>query len=177
MAATKRAPKAKPPKRVDRRKTTSTRITPETRAQLEEAAAQSGRSLAQEMEFRLEQSFRRDDEDLEAWGRRGAKSAWRACAGLANTLAARGEQDWLTDPETFQHVQRATAAILYMVGPEGPKIEGAHDAEGVEAAVTEFVKLVKAKHGMDLLDSDVLKRLKLREQGFSDAVGVIDDLI
>ena len=58
MATTKRAMKAKPAKRVDLRKTTSTRITPETRGKIEEAAAQSGRSLAQEIEFRLEQSFR-----------------------------------------------------------------------------------------------------------------------
>ncbi len=57
MATTKRVPKAKPAKRVDRRKTTSTRITPETRARLEEAAKGSHRSLAQEIEMRLERSF------------------------------------------------------------------------------------------------------------------------
>jgi predicted DNA-binding protein len=39
------------------RKTTSTRITPEVRAQLDEAAASSGRSLAQEIEIRLERSL------------------------------------------------------------------------------------------------------------------------
>ena len=44
-------------RRVDRRKTTSTRITPETRARLEEAARDADRSLAQEIEMRLERSF------------------------------------------------------------------------------------------------------------------------
>ncbi len=61
MATRKKTPKAKPAKRGDRRKTTSTRITPETRAKLEATAAQSGRSLAQEIEFRLEQSFEGDE--------------------------------------------------------------------------------------------------------------------
>ncbi len=54
--------------RRDRRKTTSTRITPETRAQLEEAAAQTGRSLAQEIEFRLEKSFLTDDAKFAEFG-------------------------------------------------------------------------------------------------------------
>ena len=163
MPATKRAPKAKPPKRVDRRKTTSTRITSETRAQLEEAAAQSGRSLAQEIEFRLEQSFRKDDEELEVWGGRAARAAWRACAAAAKALATKSNQDWLKDPETFQQVQSATAALLDMFGPKGAKIEGAHNTAGAEAALLEFVKFVKAKHGVDLLDEDGLERLKRRE--------------
>jgi hypothetical protein len=41
------------------RKTTSTRITPEVRARLDEAAISSGRSLAQEIEIRLEQSLQK----------------------------------------------------------------------------------------------------------------------
>ena len=55
MVATQKARKAS--KRVDRRKTTSTRITPETRLRLEEAAKDANRSLAQEIEMRLERSF------------------------------------------------------------------------------------------------------------------------
>ena len=48
-------------KRVDKRKTVSTRMTPETRAKLDAASEQSGRSLAQEIELRLERSFLVDD--------------------------------------------------------------------------------------------------------------------
>ena len=44
----------------DRRKTFTTRITAETRAQLDAAAAHSGRSLSQEIELRLVLSFERD---------------------------------------------------------------------------------------------------------------------
>lgn len=42
---------------MDKRKTTSTRIAPELRARLDECVAQSGRSLSQEIESRLERSF------------------------------------------------------------------------------------------------------------------------
>ena len=47
----------------DKRKTLSTRITVETRRQLDKAAKDSGRSLAQEVELRLDRSFQRDDAD------------------------------------------------------------------------------------------------------------------
>ncbi len=79
MATRKKTPKAKPAKRVDRRKTTSTRITPETRAKLEATAAQSGRSLAQEIEFRLEQSFEED----EAFGGRQLRALFTLFGGAA----------------------------------------------------------------------------------------------
>jgi hypothetical protein len=122
--------------------------------------------LAQEIEFRLEQSFRQDEEELEAWGGRAEKSAWRTCAGAANTLAARSGRDWLVDPETFQQVQHATTVILDTVGPEGPNIKGAHDVKAIQASVLEYVKFIKVRHGMDLLDSDIwegLKRFELSE--------------
>lgn len=47
-------------KKQDRRKTFTTRITAKTRALLEQAAAESGRSLSQEIELRLEKSFWRE---------------------------------------------------------------------------------------------------------------------
>ncbi len=46
---------------IDKRKTMSTRLTSKTRAQLDAAAAQSGRSLSQEIELRLVLSFERDN--------------------------------------------------------------------------------------------------------------------
>ncbi len=96
MATTKRAPKAKPAKRVDRRKTTSTRITPETRGQIEEAAAQSGRSLAQEIEFRLERSLQQEADS----GGRQLHGLLRLLIGAAEIIQARtgksASDDWKT---------------------------------------------------------------------------------
>lgn len=72
--------------RGDRRKTTSTRITPETRAQLEEAAAQTGRSLAQEIEFRLEKSFLTDDARFAQFGGKEKFTLCRLFAVCADQL-------------------------------------------------------------------------------------------
>lgn len=53
------------PKKEDaRRATISTRVTDELRKAIGEASKKTGRSLAQEIEFRLERSFR-DDEIIE----------------------------------------------------------------------------------------------------------------
>ena len=81
--------------RRDRRKTTSTRITPETRAQLEEAAAQTGRSLAQEIESRLERSFLDQEAVYQAFG---GKKSYEFCRVLA-TMANAGSDDetWTRD--------------------------------------------------------------------------------
>jgi hypothetical protein len=65
-----RAAKADAP---DRRKTTSTRISPATRARLESSAERNGRSLAQEIEYRLDMSF--DSERLIAEAAGGAENA------------------------------------------------------------------------------------------------------
>jgi hypothetical protein len=150
------------------------RVTADLKKRLEERAAASGRSQSQEAEFRLEQSFRQDDEELEVWGERGAREAWRICAAAANTLVAKSGRHWLVDPETHQHVQRAVKVILDVVGPEGPEFEGPHDAEGAEAAVLEIANLLKVRHGMDLFDPDVLERLKRRE--LSEAAGRIEQI-
>jgi TraY domain len=57
----------------DRRKTTSTRISSATRARLEQSAERNGRSLAQEIEYRLDLSF--DSERLVAEAAGGAENA------------------------------------------------------------------------------------------------------
>ena len=49
------------PRNAVRRVPLSLRVTPEVRSRLEEQANQSGRSISQEAEFRLEQSFKRED--------------------------------------------------------------------------------------------------------------------
>lgn len=53
--------RAKLPKGEGKRVPLNMRTTKETRARLERAAADSGRSLVQEVEYRLEMSFRDDD--------------------------------------------------------------------------------------------------------------------
>lgn len=60
MAEKRPGPKPRGPFQ-DKRKTLTTRITEDTRARLDAAAQQTGRSLSQEIELRLEKSFLLDD--------------------------------------------------------------------------------------------------------------------
>ena len=134
MGTTIRAPKAKPAKRVDRRKTTSTRITPETRGRLEEAAAESGRSLAQEIEFRLERSFEGD----EALGGR----QFRALFGLFGNAAALIEQQtgkaYFEDYYTYVAVRAAWQRLIAGFDPSPPAEDVAAFKQAVAAPVPKF---------------------------------------
>ncbi len=123
MATTKRALKAKRPKRVDRRKTTSTRITPEMRKRLEAGAAQSGRSLAQEIEFRLAQAFAKEkkqaaisDEAVRgiyaSFGKLETFLVARLLANAIQTIEAVTGKNWMDDPEAHRQTQVACITIL-----------------------------------------------------------------
>ena len=116
MATTKRAPKAKPAKRVDRRKTTSTRITPETRGQIEEAAAQSGRSLAQEIEFRLEWTLQQEADS----GGRQLHGLLRLLTGAAEIIEARTGKSASDDWETGIAVGHAWKRLIHDWLPKPP---------------------------------------------------------
>ncbi len=121
MATTKRALKAKRPKRVDRRKTTSTRITPETRAQLEAAAAHSGRSLAQEIEFRLERSFLDEDARNREMGGKELQALFRMLGAAAEIVQARTRKRWPQDWHTTHAIYMAWQHLIAHALPKPPK--------------------------------------------------------
>lgn len=74
------------------------RTTAEIRSRLLDAAHASGRSLAQEVEYRVELSFRHEDE----LGGAQTAALLRELAAIARTET--GERDWLKDYRTFQVV-------------------------------------------------------------------------
>ena len=121
MATTKRALKAKRPKRVDRRKTTSTRITPETRAQLEAAAAHSGRSLAQEIEFRLERSFLDEDARNREMGGQELRALFRMLGAAAEIIETRTGKSWSKDWDTAHSVYLGWQHLIAHALPKPPK--------------------------------------------------------
>ena len=152
MATMKRALKAERPKRVDRRKTTSTRITPETRARLEEGAAQSGRSLAQEIEVRLEQSFAEEksraaisDEAVggvyASFGKLEIFLVARLLANAIQTIEAVTGKNWMDDPEAHRQTQEACKTILDAFRPPAGKRPIPTDliSEGLVAAESSTV--------------------------------------
>ncbi len=132
MGTTKRALRAKRPKRVDRRKTTSTRITPELRAKLDAAAEQSKRSLAQEVEFRLEQSFAEEKSQAEfsdaavravyaPFGKLETFLVARLLANAIHTIEAVSGKNWMDDPEAHRQTQEACKTILDSFRPSDGK--------------------------------------------------------
>jgi hypothetical protein len=132
MGTTKRALRAKRPKRVDRRKTTSTRITPELRVKIDGAAEQSERSLAQEIEFRLEQSFAEEksqavisDEELRGlyaqFGKLETFMVARLLANAIHTIEVVTGKNWMDDPEAHRQTQEACKTILDSFRPPDGK--------------------------------------------------------
>ena len=142
MATTKRALKAKRPKRVDRRKTTSTRMTPEIRARLEEAAAQSGRSLAQEIELRVDQSFLAD----EFLGGPGNATAAKLVGLILQDVEARTGKSWREDKDTYYGAFSAVATVLRVLGPQDvpqPEIRFDEDTGADEHIVFGAIKAAR----------------------------------
>ena len=129
MATTKRASKAKPPKRVDRRKTTSTRITPELRAQLEESVAQSGRSLAQEIEVRLEQAFLMDREIETVFGDRATYRLMGILASTKKHIEEKTRQEGLTNDETRSAILACWTPLLKEMVLSDSQLQADNDLE------------------------------------------------
>ncbi len=111
---TKRKRPGRPPRGeyVDKRKTLSTRITSELRDRLDKSADESGRSLSQEIEFRLDQSFR-DEKAL--YREFGDKSLYMTMRWFALTLDEAQQitkKPWKKDEETFEIAIKALWTML-----------------------------------------------------------------
>ncbi len=106
----------------------NTRTTRETRDWLEAAAAASGRSLTQQVEFYLEaaQSNQQKDEltyqvmehIYEQFGGRDIDSLMELLARAIRLVEYETKKSWLNDTETDDQVQVAWKAILRRCGPE-----------------------------------------------------------
>jgi hypothetical protein len=97
------------------------RTTQELRARVAKAAADSGRSLVQEVEARLEQSFLEEDAASRAFGGRDTAVFLRwlgAAAELTETLTGK---EWLRDWGTFLAVRGAWNGLIARAVPPEPK--------------------------------------------------------
>ena len=113
----------------DKRKTLTTRITENTRLRLEEAAAETGRSLSQEIELRLHSSFNTEQrvEDIQRTIREtyhesfGGEQQFRIAkllANLINELERTSEKSWRDDVSTNDEV---VDIVTYFYRRYGPK--------------------------------------------------------
>ena len=134
---------AEPAKRVP----LSLRVTPQLKARLDAAAAETGRSQTQEIEFRLEQSFDRTDLIFDAM-----KLGYGAEAAGLILLMARAMTDagrlsgfkngsvklpgsrWVDDPFAYEQAQKAAATVLKELRPskQPPKSEAEGDLRFIE---------------------------------------------
>jgi hypothetical protein len=104
-------------------KVLSTRIRPDTRKWLEEAAKKSGRSLSQEIEHRLRWSFDQDELTVQTFGSRRNYAFMRSIALLMEAIWDPDKSDathWLDDPQAFWQVREATNRLFDMMQPQPP---------------------------------------------------------
>jgi len=100
----------------------STRIRPDLRKKMEVAAKKSGRSLSQEVEHRLRQSFVEDEKISEMFGDRKTFSLMRMMALAIHMdpyLPSDGKSSWLDDPERFETAIVAALSVLEAIRPAG----------------------------------------------------------
>jgi hypothetical protein len=104
-------------KEVGKRYPLNMRTTWEMRERLEVEARASGRSLAQEVEFRLQQSIKETDYLLEEFGGAVAFKLMKSLAGLASATSKREGKDWLRHAEVFDAVVGQWYAALGKLRP------------------------------------------------------------
>jgi hypothetical protein len=114
MARTGPAPKGE---YVDKAKTLSTRITGELRSALDAAKEKSGRSLSQEIEYRLRRSFEEDTKMKDIFGGRENY----AIARLIGCLLDSHGSDWKRDEENFDYIIASVALVLRLFGPRSTR--------------------------------------------------------
>ncbi len=154
----------------DVRERVSVRMTTELKGWLEAEARESDRSLTQEVESRLRESFARDDsmrrefaEDRETLG------LLRLIGQAVNMVQAETGQTWVKDRYTFDQVRRAVPAVLESFKPAGesrlqdsaPILTGIDDPEARES-----VRALMEKRDMGGTAAGVtLLRLVLASEG------------
>jgi TraY domain len=126
--ATKRKRRGRPPGR-NKSAIFSTRITPETRAMLEAAAEASGKSLSQEIENRLKESFRSASK---CSGLNEQPDHIQGLAALLATLAGKIEEEsglsWKADEGTRAAISAGFDTLLYGITGSREDLQHRNDA-------------------------------------------------
>jgi hypothetical protein len=126
--------KAKLPKGKGKRMPLNMRTTPETRKRLERAAADSGRSLVQEVEARLEQSVMEDD----ALGGRQLRALFGMLGNAAVLIEEQTGEPYFEDWRTWVAVQAAWRRLIAAFGPKWPEENVSALEEAIATPVPKF---------------------------------------
>ena len=84
-----------------KRSSFNTRITPHLKERLEQEAAINGRSLSEEIEFRLEQSFMFEQAKFSEFGGEENYKKFRTFAGMADLVSETTGKGWDQDADTW----------------------------------------------------------------------------
>jgi hypothetical protein len=108
----------------------STRIRPDLRKSLEKAAKASGRSLSQEVEYRLRRSFVEDDKIADAFGDRRTYRLMRMMSdAIQLSLQDQNDENWLDDPFRFRVALAAMRSVVEAIEPYAPSLGEVEDIE------------------------------------------------
>jgi len=149
---TKRPAKAGRPGRVrnaGERVPLGLRVTPETKARLDSAAASAGRSQSQQAEFLIEQALRDEDAMARLQREFGGPACYailtvagRAMGRAGLNAAAYSDfkgDDWTSDPASYEHAIDAAVIILRAMRPQG-KLSSPGSAPIGEIAAQDVLK-------------------------------------
>jgi len=110
-------------RKIGRTAVLSTRLQPDTRALLVAAKEASGRSLSQELEHRLRQTFVDDKNAVELYGTGQTAAVVKLIGATIHSAAARGsaqkKHDWLKEQWLFDDVMDAIVHVLLWFRPGG----------------------------------------------------------
>ena len=121
-------PKGEYGRKIARTAVLSTRLQPDTRARLVQAAKASGRSMSQELEHRLHRTFIDDDKAVEFYGSQQTAAVVKLIGATIQSTAARDsmkrKHDWLNEQWLFDDVMTAIEYVLLLFRPEGDSGRG-----------------------------------------------------
>lgn len=147
-------PRGRPALPVDKAKrhAVGIRTTKDIKDLLQRAAEAAGRSLAQEVEFRLERSFDRERtlaEDLaDALGGPRAAALFRTLAGQAGLWS--GDEAWLDDYGGFNTVRDMWRRTLDAIAPKMP--------DEIRQRIESTRQLLKSRNENDLSEEERARR-------------------
>lgn len=116
----------------------STRITPDLKERLDEAKTQSGRSVSQEVEYRLRRSFVEDDKIADTFGDRQTYRVMRMIADAIHLAMAdlkkrhpESSGDWLTGGLEYQFAAAAAHELIERIRPSGALPSNTETGDGL----------------------------------------------
>jgi hypothetical protein len=110
---------------------------------LERASQQTGRSLSQEIEFRLEQSLRDDAARIQFYGRPEVDALLKQIAGVIAIVEQKTGRRWTEDYETFLAMDAALKQILKWVRDTMMPKPSAHSVRIVREVFETMPKIPK----------------------------------